>query len=251
MSLFTYMRFFFHFGRYLLLLKQMFKKPENTRVYFDELFRQMVSIGINSMGIVVIISVFMGAVTTVQTAYQLVSGLVSKTIIGAIVSDSSILELGPTITSLVLAGKVGSSIASEIGTMRVSEQIDALEIMGVNAAGFLISPKILAAVITIPMLIILAISLSIGGGIFVGDLTGILSSQQFIEGARSSFLPFNLFFSLTKAFTFAFIISSVSAYQGYYTDGGSLEVGQASTRAVVFSCILILLSDYLLAQLLL
>jgi phospholipid/cholesterol/gamma-HCH transport system permease protein len=211
----------------------------------------MVSIGINSMGIVVIISVFMGAVTTVQTAYQLVSGLVSKTIIGAIVSDSSILELGPTITSLVLAGKVGSSIASEIGTMRVSEQIDALEIMGVNAAGFLISPKILAAVITIPMLIILAISLSIGGGIFVGDLTGILSSQQFIEGARSSFLPFNLFFSLTKAFTFAFIISSVSAYQGYYTDGGSLEVGQASTRAVVFSCILILLSDYLLAQLLL
>lgn len=245
------MRFFFHFGRYLLLLKQMFKKPENTRVYFDELFRQMVSIGINSMGIVVIISVFMGAVTTVQTAYQLVSGLVSKTIIGAIVSDSSILELGPTITSLVLAGKVGSSIASEIGTMRVSEQIDALEIMGVNAAGFLISPKILAAVITIPMLIILAISLSIGGGIFVGDLTGILSSQQFIEGARSSFLPFNLFFSLTKAFTFAFIISSVSAYQGYYTDGGSLEVGQASTRAVVFSCILILLSDYLLAQLLL
>lgn len=245
------MRFFFHFGRYLLLLRQLFKKPENQRMYWDELFRQMVSIGINSLGIVVIISVFMGAVTTVQTAYQLISGLVSKSIIGAIVSDSSILELGPTITSLVLAGKIGSSIASEIGTMRVTEQIDALEIMGVNAAGYLISPKILAAIITIPMLIILAISLSIGGGIFVGDLTGILSSQQFIEGARSSFLPFNVVFSLTKAFTFAFIISSVSAYQGYYTQGGSLEVGQASTRAVVFSCILILLSDYLLAQLLL
>lgn len=245
------MRFFFHFGRYLLLLRQLFKKPENQRVYMDELFRQMVSIGINSTGIVVIISVFMGAVTTVQTAYQLVTGLVSKTIIGAIVSDSSILELGPTITSLVLAGKVGSSISSEIGTMRVTEQIDALEIMGVNAAGYLISPKILAAIITIPMLIILAISLSIGGGIFVGDVTGILSAQQFIEGARSSFLPFNVFFSLTKAFTFAFIIASVSAYQGYYTEGGSLEVGQASTRAVVFSCILILLSDYLLAQLLL
>lgn len=245
------MRLFFHFGRYLLLLRQLFKKPENQRMYWDELFRQMVSIGINSLGIVVIISVFMGAVTTVQTAYQLVSGLVSKSIIGAIVSDSSILELGPTITSLVLAGKIGSSIASEIGTMRVTEQIDALEIMGVNAAGYLISPKILAAIITIPMLIILAISLSIGGGIFVGDLTGILSSQQFIEGARSSFLPFNVAFSLTKAFTFAFIISSVSAYQGYYTQGGSLEVGQASTRAVVFSCILILLSDYLLAQLLL
>lgn len=245
------MRIFFHFGRYLLLLRQLFKKPENYRMYRDELFRQMVAIGINSLGIVVIISVFMGAVTTVQTAYQLVSGLVSRTIIGAIVSDSSILELGPTITSLVLAGKIGSSISSEIGTMRVTEQIDALEIMGVNAPGYLISPKILAAIFTIPMLIILAISLSIGGGIFVGDLTGILSSQQFIEGARSSFLPFNVFFSLTKAFTFAFIISSVSAYQGYYTTGGSLEVGQASTRAVVYSCILILLSDYLLAQLLL
>lgn len=245
------MRIFFHLGRYLLLLKQLFKKPENNQVYRDELFRQMVAIGINSLGIVVIISVFMGAVTTVQTAYQLVSGLVSKTIIGAIVSDSSILELGPTITSLVLAGKIGSSISSEIGTMRVTEQIDALEIMGVNAPGYLISPKILAAIITIPMLIILAITLSISGGIFVGDLTGILSSQQFIEGARGSFLPFNLFFSLTKAFTFAFIISSVSAYQGFYTSGGSLEVGQASTRAVVYSCILILLSDYLLAQLLL
>jgi phospholipid/cholesterol/gamma-HCH transport system permease protein len=245
------MRIFFHFGRYLLLLRQLFKKPENHQMYRDELFRQMVAIGINSLGIVMIISVFMGAVTTVQTAYQLVSGLVSKTIIGAIVSDSSILELGPTITSLVLAGKIGSSIASEIGTMRVTEQIDALEIMGVNAPGYLISPKILAAIITIPMLIVLAISLSIGGGIFVGDATGILSSQQFIEGARSSFLPFNVFFSLTKAFTFAFIIASVSAYQGYYTTGGSLEVGQASTRAVVFSCILILLSDYLLAQLLL
>jgi phospholipid/cholesterol/gamma-HCH transport system permease protein len=245
------MRFFFHFGRYLLLLKQLFKRPENYRMYWDELFRQMVAIAVSSLGIVIIISVFMGAVTTVQTAYQLISGLVAKTVIGAIVSDSSILELGPTITSLVLAGKIGSSIASEIGTMRVTEQIDALEIMGVNAPGYLISPKILAAVITIPMLIVLSITLSISGGIFVGDLTGILSAQQFIEGARSSFLPYNIFFSLTKAFTFAFIISSVSAYQGYYTSGGSLEVGQSSTKAVVYSCILILLSDYLLAQLML
>lgn len=245
------MQFFFHFGRYLLLLKMLFKRPENFRMYRIELFRQMVAIGINSLGIVVIISLFMGAVTTVQTAYQLVSGLISKSVIGAIVSDSSILELGPTITSLVLAGKIGSSIASEIGTMRVTEQIDALDIMGVNAPGYLISPKILAAITTIPMLIVLSITLSISGGIFVGDLTGILSAQQFIEGARSSFLPFNIAFAMIKAFTFAFIISSVSAYQGFYTDGGSLEVGRSSTKAVVYSCILILLSDYLLAQLLL
>lgn len=220
-------------------------------MYWNELFRQMVSIGIGSLGIVTIISVFMGAVTTVQTAYQLVSGLVAKTVIGAIVADSSMLELAPTITSLVLAGKIGSAIASEIGTMRVTEQIDALEIMGVNAPAYIIMPKILAAVVTIPMLIVLSIALCIGGGIFAGDATGILSSQQFIEGARSSFLPYNVLFSMTKAFTFAFIISSVSAYQGYYTQGGSLEVGQSSTRAVVYSCILILLSDYLLAQLML
>lgn len=245
------MRFFYHFGRYLLLLRQMFRRPENFRMYWNELFRQMVSIGIGSLGIVTIISVFMGAVTTVQTAYQLVSGLVAKTVIGAIVADSSMLELAPTITSLVLAGKIGSAIASEIGTMRVTEQIDALEIMGVNAPAYIIMPKVLAAVITIPMLIILSIALCIGGGIFVGDATGILSSQQFIEGARSSFLPYNVLFSMTKAFTFAFVISSVSAYQGYFTQGGSLEVGQSSTRAVVYSCILILLSDYLLAQLML
>jgi phospholipid/cholesterol/gamma-HCH transport system permease protein len=251
MTLSQIMRFFFHFGRYLLLLRQLFKKPENYQVYREELFRQMVSIGVKSTGIVVIISIFMGAVTTVQTAYQLITGLVSRSVIGGIVSDSSILELGPTITSLVLAGKIGSSIASEIGTMRVTEQIDALEIMGVNAPGYLISPKIVAAIVTIPMLIVLSIALSIGGGIFVGDLTGILSSQQFIDGARASFLPYNIFFSMSKAFTFAFIISSVSAYQGYFTSGGSLEVGQSSTRAVVFSCILILLADYLLAQILL
>ncbi len=245
------MNFFYHFGRYLMLIRQMFHRPENFRMYWDELFRQMVSIGIGSLGIVGIISVFMGAVTTVQTAYQLVSGLVAKTVIGAIVSESSILELGPTITSLVLAGKIGSSISSEIGTMRVTEQIDALEIMGVNAPGYLILPKVIAAVTMIPLLIVLSISLSIGGGILVGDLTGILPSQQFIDGARSAFKGYNVFFALTKAFTFAFLISSVSAYQGYFTNGGSLEVGQSSTRAVVYSCILILLSDYMLAQLLL
>jgi phospholipid/cholesterol/gamma-HCH transport system permease protein len=142
------MRFFYHFGRYLLLLRQMFRRPENVRMYWDELFRQMVAIGVSSLGIVTIISVFMGAVTTVQTAYQLISGLVAKTVIGAIVADSSILELAPTITSLVLAGKIGSSIASEIGTMRVTEQIDALEVMGVNAPGYIIATKVMAAFTT-------------------------------------------------------------------------------------------------------
>lgn len=220
-------------------------------LYRKEAFRQMVAIGIGSISIVFIISIFMGAVTTVQTAYQLVSGLVPRSIIGSIVSDSTILELAPTITSLVLAGKIGSSVASEIGTMRVTEQIDALEIMGVNASGYLIAPKVIAALITIPLLIILSMSLSIFGGMMIGEFTGILPKDTFLEGARLTFKGFNVVFSLIKAFTYAFFITSISSYQGYYTSGGSLEVGVSSTKAVVYSCIVILLSDYLLAQLIL
>jgi phospholipid/cholesterol/gamma-HCH transport system permease protein len=243
--------FFFHLGRYLLLLGKMFKRPENSVIYWQETLRQMVSLGIGSLIIVFIISLFMGAVTTVQTSYQLVSAFIPRSIIGSIVSDSSILELGPTVTSLVLAGKMGSSIASEIGTMRVSEQIDALEIMGVNAPGYLLTPRILAAVVVVPLLIILSISLCIGGGILVGKLTGILEMDTFITGARNTFKPFNVMFSMSKAVTYGFMISSISCYQGFYTEGGSLEVGKSSTKAVVFSCIVILLSDYILAQLLL
>lgn len=208
----------------------------------------MNSIGVGSLGIVVIISVFVGAVTAVQTAYQLVSGLVPKSVIGTIVSDSTILELAPTITSLVLAGKIGSSIASEIGTMRVSEQIDALEIMGINSSGYLVLPKIIAGVIMIPMLIIIAMFLGIYGGMMAGDLAGILTTSDFIKGARSTFKGYTLFFSMVKSVTYAYIITSVSAYHGYFTHGGALEVGQASTKAVVYSAVLILFSDYLLAQ---
>jgi len=245
------MYFFYHFGRYLLLLGRLLQRPENRLLYWRELVRQMNSIGIGSVGIVALIAVFSGAVTTVQTAYQLISGLVAKSVIGGIVSDSSMLELGPTITSLVLAGKIGSSIASEIGTMRVTEQIDALEIMGINAPGYLIGPKILGALLTIPLLIILSISLCTIGGMVVGEFTGILTHQQFIEGARSTFQPYNLVFSMTKAVTFSFLISSISAYQGYFVAGGSLEVGKASTQAVVYSSMAILVADYVLAQLML
>jgi phospholipid/cholesterol/gamma-HCH transport system permease protein len=245
------MFFFYHLGRYLLLLRRLFKKPENKLLYTRELIRQMYSIGVGSIGIVTIIAVFSGAVTTVQTAYQLVASWISKSVIGAIVSDSSLLELGPTITSLVLAGKIGSSIASEIGTMRVTEQIDALEIMGINAPGYLIGPKILAALLTIPLLIVLSISLCTAGGMVVGELTGIVPYKLFVEGARSSFQTYNLFFSMTKAITFSFLISSISAYQGYFVEGGSLEVGKASTQAVVYSSVAILVADYVLAQLLL
>lgn len=229
----------------------MLSAPEKGRVYIKRVFLEMYNIGVGSLPIVAVISVFIGAVTTVQTAYQLIAGYISKTVIGMIVSDSMMLELAPTITSLVLAGKVGSHIASEIGTMRVSEQIDALEVMGINGAGFLAMPKIIAGLIMLPLLNFIAIGLGIYGGYLAGDLSGILSSETFLEGARSSFRPFNLWFSTVKSFTFAFLITSISSYQGFYTKGGALEVGKASTDAVVYSAVSILFADYILAELLL
>lgn len=232
-------------------MSSMVAKPEKGRVYVKRVFLEMYNIGVGSLPIVAIISIFIGAVTTVQTSYQLISGWISKTVIGMIVSDSMMLELAPTITSLVLAGKVGSHIASEMGTMRVSEQIDALEVMGINGAGFLALPKIIAGVIMFPLLNLIAIGLGIYGGYLAGDLSGILSPETFIDGARSSFRPFNLTFSTIKSFTFAFLITSISSYQGFYTKGGALEVGKASTDAVVYSAVSILFADYILAELLL
>jgi phospholipid/cholesterol/gamma-HCH transport system permease protein len=241
----------FHLGKYVLFLKGMFSKPDKWPVFFRRVMDEMNNIGIGSLPIVAIISIFIGAVTTVQTAYQLVVSYIPMSVIGQIVSDSTILELSPTIMSLVLAGKVGSHIASEVGTMRVTEQIDALDVMGINAAGYLILPKIIAGMFMFPMLNVVSIVLSIWGGITAGDLSGILTQDQFLEGARETFSGFVVFFSILKAFTFSIIITSISAYQGFYTKGGALEVGKASTRAVVFSCVVILFADYVLAQLLL
>ena len=166
------MAFFNHFGRYVLLLKSLFVRPEITSIYWKEIARQMVEIGVGSVGIVVIVSVFLGAVVTVQTAYQLTTPLISKSIIGSIAANSIILELAPTVTVLVLAGKIGSKIASELGTMRISEQIDALEIMGVHSSAYLVLPKILASTLMIPLLVIISAFLSIYSGMWVGEFTG-------------------------------------------------------------------------------
>lgn len=243
--------FFYQFGRYLLLLKSTLVKPEKGKIYWRELARQMVEIGVGSLAIVIIISVFIGAVITVQTAYQLTTPLIPRSTIGSIVTNSSILEMAPTVTCLILAGKIGSNIASEIGTMRISEQIDALEIMGVNASAYLILPKIVASVVMIPILVIISGFLCVLSGIWVGQLTGVVTREEFIQGSIEYFIPFTVSFSLIKAFTFGFIISSVSAYYGFYTVGGALEVGKTATKAVVVCCVIILLADYLLAQLLL
>lgn len=245
------MNFITHLGRYTLMLKGMVAKPENAKVYWKEFMVQCNDIGIGSIGIVSIVSVFMGAVSAVQTAYQLVSPLIPKSTIAQIVRDTVILEFSPTLVCIVLAGVVGSRIASELGNMRVSEQIDALEIMGINTKTYLIMPKITAALIMIPLLVVISMALGIWGGRLAGNASGILSNDTFDRGLMENFTAFNVWFALIKAYTFAFIISSIPAYYGYYVQGGALEIGRSSTKAVVVSCIMILLSDYALAALLL
>lgn len=245
------MTFFNEIGRYLLMIKGMFSKPENFKMYWREFMHQCTEIGIGSLGIVVIISVFMGAVSTVQTAYQLTSPFIPKYTIAQVVRDTVILEFAPTLVSIVLSGVVGSKIAGELGNMRVSEQIDALEIMGINTRAYLVGPKILAALVVIPMLIVLAAMLGIWGGRLAGTLSGIISGDEFDKGLLLGFVPYNVFFALSKAYTFAFLISSIPAYYGYNVKGGALEIGRASTKAVVVTCVSVLFADYILAAILL
>lgn len=243
--------FLTHLGRYSLMLKEMVSRPENNKVYWKEYIHQGFDIGIRSLPIVIIISVFLGAVMIVQTSYQLVSPLIQKYIMAQVVRDSVILELSPTIICIVLAGVVGSKIASELGNMRVSEQIDALEIMGINTKGYLIMPKIIMSLIMIPCLIVLAIFLSILGGWVTAVFAHIMSSDQFSYGLITGFRAFSLTVAIVKAFTFAFIIASVPAYYGYHVKGGALEIGRASTTSVIVSCIMILLADYIITMLML
>ena len=238
-------------GRFLLMLKGMFSKPENGKMFWKEFMHQCNDIGIGSLGIVTIISVFIGAVSTLQTAYQLVSPLIPLSTIAQIVRDTVILEFAPTLTCIVLAGVVGSKIASELGNMRVSEQIDALEIMGINTKSYLILPKILAGLLMIPLLVAIAMALGIWGGRLAGSMAGIVPYDAFDKGLHEAFIPYNVFFALAKSYTFAFIISSIPSFYGYYVQGGALEIGRASTKAVVVSCILLLFADYVLSALLL
>jgi phospholipid/cholesterol/gamma-HCH transport system permease protein len=233
------------------MLKGMFSKPENVKMYWKEFMHQCVEIGIGSLGIVIIISVFMGAVSAVQTSYQLVSPLIPKSTIAQIVRDTVILEFAPTVVCIVLAGVVGSKIASELGNMRVSEQIDALEIMGINTKSYLVMPKIAGSLVTIPMLVVISMALGIYGGRLAGSLTGILSNDDYDSGLLKEFTPYNVVFALVKAYTFAFIISSIPAYYGYHVKGGALEIGRSSTKSVVVSCVMILFADYILAALML
>jgi len=239
------------FGKYILLLRLSFKKPEKFSVYWNEVMREMVSIGIGSLGIIAIISVFIGAVATIQVAFQLDSPLVPQSVAGKISRDSTILEFSPTISALVLAGRVGSSIASQIGTMRVTEQIDALEIMGVNAPGFLISPKIIAGISMIPLLVIISVILGLGGGYLACLVTGTISPSDYVSGLQDGFDPITVTVCAVKSVVYGFLITSICAYNGFYTEGGALEVGQSATRGVVYSCVMILFADLIISSMLL
>lgn len=219
-------------------------------MYWKETVRQMNDIGIGSLVIVFLISIFIGAVTAIQFSYQMAGTLIPTYYIGYIVRDMTIIELAPTFSCMLLAGKVGSNIAAEIGGMRQKEHIDAMEIMGVNTASFLGMPKIVAAIVVIPMLVSISAFVSIIGGYVATVPAGYFSHADYVMGLRSFFEPYNVFMMFVKAFVFAFILTSVSAYQGFFVKGGSIELGEASTRAVVYSNILILLADYIIAMLL-
>mgnify|MGYP001217049565 CR=1 FL=1 len=242
--------YLYHFGRYLSMMRHAFGRPEKFSMYWKETMRQMNDIGIGSLIIVCLISIFIGAVAAVQFAYQLNGQLIPRYYIGYIVRDLAIIELSPTITCLVLAGKVGSNMTAELGGMRQKEHIDAMEVMGVNTAAYLIRPKLIGALVAIPLLVTFSAFVAILGGYLASVPTELITDDEYTQGLRSFFDEYNVFMMYVKAVVFSIILTTVSCYQGYYVEGGSVELGQASTRAVVFSDILILLADYLIAVLL-
>ena len=244
------MGLFFHIGRYATFMRGVLRQPEKGSVFRKLLLEEMNAIGIQSLGIVALLSVFMGAVICIQTAHQ-VSGWIPVYTIGFTVRQTMILEFSPTLIPVILAGKVGSNIASQLGTMRVTEQIDALEIMGVNSAGYLVLPKMVAALTCIPFLVILSMGLGIASGLWVGVSTGVSSIADFEYGMQVDFNAFDVTYALIKTCVFALIISSVSAYHGYHTSGGALEVGKSSTKAVVYAVVIVMVANLVLTQMLL
>ena len=242
-------KLFHQLGKYFIFIGSMFVNRERFKIYPRLVVDECVLIGIDSVFIVAVVSLFIGAVTCVQAAANLVIPLVPVYVVGTVVRDMEVLELAPTITCVVLAGKVGSSIAGNLGTMRITEQIDALEVIGINSSSYLVLPKIIAAMLTFPLLVSISGYLGLLGGYLAGDITGAVPGEEYIFGIRNGFKPMNVTLAIVKSIVFAFLISSISAFQGYFTKGGALEVGKSSTTAVTNSCIAVLVSDYLLAKL--
>jgi len=245
------MNYLKHIGKYFIMLRQVFRKPQKWSVFRELFFREIDDLGLKSMGIIMFISFFVGGVVAIQTALNIDSPFIPKYLIGFATKRGIILEFAPTFMSIILAGKVGSYITSSMGTMRVTEQIDALEVMGINSLNYLVLPKILAALFFYPILILLSMFLGIVGGYYAGLLTDLFFSEDFICGIQLDFDPYYIKYALTKTVVFAFVIITIPAYHGFYVKGGSLEVGRASTKAVVWTSIVIILLNYFLTQMLL
>lgn len=234
-----------------MMLKQVFKRPQKGIIFYESLIKEIEELGLKSLGIIMFISFFIGGVIALQTALNLDSAFIPRSLIGFAAKRSIILEFAPTFCSIILAGKVGSYITSSIGTMRVTEQIDALDVMGVNSLNHLVLPKVIATVFFYPFLISLGMMLGIFGGWIAGVLSGLFSGVDYIEGLQTEFKPFLLVYAITKTLVFAFLIATVPSYFGYYVKGGSIAVGKASTQAVVWTTILIVIANYFLTQMLL
>ena len=238
-------------GKYMLLMRRVLTWPDRWKMFFRQLPKELEKLGLQSLPIVIIISIFIGAIMTIQTKLNTENPMLPTYSTGLVTRDTLLLEFSSTILCLILAGKIGSNIASEIGTMRITEQIDALEIMGVNSANYLILPKIVAMVLMMPFLVIFSMAIGLFGGYLVGVFSDVITTADYLIGVQYAFIPYYVFYSLVKSVVFAFLISSVSAFYGYYAYGGALDVGKASTSAVVNSSILILFFNLLITNLML
>ena len=244
-------RFFEPIGRYFLFLKMVFRKPEKGRIFWRQFINESDKLILSSILLVGVISLFIGGVLIIQTASNLENPIIDKMYIGYMVRESLILEFCSTMIALILAGKMGSNISSEIGSMRITEQIDAMDMMGVNSAGFLVLPKVTAATILSPLLMLLSLALGLVGGYIVVEATQIIPTASYITGIKAFYNGFYIFYSCFKMSLFCFMIATIAAFKGYYAKGGSLGVGKSSTQAIVATSILILLADLIVTQLML
>ena len=243
--------FFIQTGQYFLFLKMVFRKPEKWKIFWKQFILEADKLIVSSVVLVSVISLFIGGVLVIQTASNMRNPFLDRMLVGYMVRESLILEFCSTMVALILAGKVGSNIASELGSMRITEQIDAIEMMGVNSASFLVLPKILAVTVLSPLLVLLSFYLGLLGGWVVVYMTSIIPLSKYVAGLKYSFSEFYVFYSCVKMSVFCFMIASISAFKGYYARGGALGVGVSSTKSIVVSCILILMFDLIITQLML
>lgn len=245
------MRLFRTLGLYVMFIRRVFARPEKHGLYFKQVFREIDKLGVASLGIVAVISFFIGMVVIIHMTSSISNPLIPAYYNSFTTRDVLVLEFSSSVLCLILAGKVGSNIASEIGTMKITEQIDALETMGINSAAYLVQPKVIGMMLIIPVLVILSIFIGLLGGWFIAVVGNMMTSSDYLLGIRFDFHPYKVVYTLIKSVVFAFIITSVSAFHGYHTKGGALEVGRSSTLAVVWSMILILIFNYLITQVML